>query len=162
FYKIVIPGPLRLHVFLSLFGQPLTLTVGHDVNNDNALTGSEILSQGLVKPTGDGHEEVNLSTKDNTFFIEVSSTASTSTNYGIVLATAPLDNAGNTPATAKNLGVLSAIQSFDDFVGDGTLDFNARGDRILGADDVDDYYRFTLGNRGPYDFSATLPTLTGN
>lgn len=162
FYKVVVAGPLRLHVFLSLFGQPLMLTVGHDVNNDNVLTGSEILLQNIVSSTVDAHQEVNLTTKDNTFFIEVSSTAKTSTNYGIVFATAPLDKAGNTPTTAKALGVLGASQSFDDFVGDGSLDFNARGDPILGADDVDDFYRFTLGDRGPYAFFASTSALTGN
>src|SRR5439155_11891258 len=83
-------------------------------------------------------------------------------NYGILFATAPVDNAGNSPAEARDVGVLGANRTFRDFVGDGSIDVTARGDPILGVDDVDDYYRFTLGNNGPYAFSATISGLTGN
>ena len=73
-----------------------------------------------------------------------------------------MDNAGNSPAEARDLGVLGANRTLRDFVGDGSLDVTARGDPILGVDDIDDYYRFTLGNNGPYAFSATISGLTGN
>src|SRR5262249_21761702 len=70
--------------------------------------------------------------------------------------------AGDTPAAARNLGVLGAARTFTDFVGDGSIDTTARGDPVLGADDVNDYYRFTLGTNGKYTFDAQLSGLNGN
>ena len=56
-----------------------------------------------------------------------------STNYSLSLAAVanmpPPDNAGNTPATARDIGALGTTVSFSDYV--GTLDAN-------------DYYRFTV------------------
>jgi hypothetical protein len=58
--------------------------------------------------------------------------------------------------------VLGATRTFRDFVGDGSIDTNSRGEAVLGADDVDDFYRFTLGNNGPFNFTALTSNLTGN
>ncbi|OBQ15310.1 MAG: peptidase S8, partial [Aphanizomenon flos-aquae LD13] len=52
--------------------------------------------------------------------------------YGLSLnatAVAPVDNAGNTLATARNVGTLTATQSFSDWVGSA---------------DIDDYYSFNV------------------
>ena len=54
------------------------------------------------------------------------------TTYGLSLkatAVAPVDNAGNTLATARNVGTLTATQSFSDWVGSA---------------DIDDYYSFNV------------------
>src|SRR5262249_10308405 len=108
----------------------------------------------------DVRQTVNLPGK-GVYFVEVSSSGA-GTNYGIVFATAPTDNAGDTPAAARNLGVLGAARTFTDFVGDGSIDTTARGHPVLGADDVNDYYRFTLGTSGKYTFDAKLSGLDGN
>ncbi|MGI0487110.1 S8 family serine peptidase [Pantanalinema rosaneae CENA516] len=50
------------------------------------------------------------------------------------------DNAGNTLATARDLGILNTLQTFDDFVG---------------AADTNDYYRFTLDRTALFDLDLT-------
>ncbi len=72
------------------------------------------------------------------------------TNYNLALtatatATAPADGAGNTLATARNIGSLAGSQAFSDWVG---------------SSDLDDYYRFDLGQAS--SFSVTLKGLTAD
>jgi hypothetical protein len=67
------------------------------------------------------------------------------TNYRLTLSAAPLqsvvpDNAGNSLAAARNLGVLSGERSYSDFVGNS---------------DRDDFYRFDLTGRTVFDLSLT-------
>lgn len=164
FYTVQVAGPIQLNVFLSLFGRSFTLTVGRDANANGVVDPGETLLQNKIATADDARQAVNLPTK-GTYFVEVSMSAKATagTNYGIVLATAPVDNAGDTPAAARNVGVLGATtRTFIDFVGDGSIDTTARGDPVLAADDVDDYYRFTLGTSGPYTFVARLSGLDGN
>jgi len=164
FYTVQVVAPIQLNVFLSLFGRPFTLTVGRDANANGVVDPGETLFQKTIATADDVRQTVNLPTK-GTYFVEVSSSAraAAGTNYGIVFATAPVDNAGDKPAAARSVGVLgSTTRTFTDFVGDGSIDTTARGDPVLGADDVDDYYRFTLGTSGPYNFVARLSGLDGN
>lgn len=161
FYQLNVPSPLQLNVFFSLFGDALTMIVGQDANGNGSVDPGEAFVTRSIARAEDVRQTVNL-LKAGTYFVEVRSAGTVGTNYGIVFATAPLDFAGNTPETARDLGVLGATQTFKDFVGDGSIDRNARGDPVLGADDVDDYYRFTLGTSGPYIFVAQLTGLTGN
>ncbi|MBS9389539.1 MAG: pre-peptidase C-terminal domain-containing protein [Dolichospermum sp. WA123] len=64
------------------------------------------------------------------------------TNYSLSLnATAlPVDNAGNTLATARAVGTLTGTQSFSDWVGTG---------------DIDDYYSFNVGTQSNFSLSLT-------
>src|SRR5262249_19362954 len=55
------------------------------------------------------------------------------------------DNAGNTQATARDIGTLSSTQTFQDFVG---------------PVDTNDYYKFTLGSSPP--FRLDLDALAAN
>jgi hypothetical protein len=162
FYALNIPGPLQLNIFTSLFGEPFTLSVIRDANGNNIVDPGETLFQKTIATAADLRQTVNVITKGETVFVRVAPGGPDGTNYGIVFATAPVDNAGNTPADARDLGVLGGTRNFRDFVGDGSIDTNARGDAVLGADDVDDFYRFTLGNNGPYTFTALTSNLTGN
>ncbi|MFM7470431.1 MAG: PPC domain-containing protein, partial [Nodosilinea sp.] len=71
-----------------------------------------------------------------------------STNYNLTLsatASVPADNAGNTLATARNIGTLSSTQTFSDWVGSA---------------DTNDYYRFNLAQTST--FNLTLNGLSAN
>ncbi|WP_201275496.1 PPC domain-containing protein, partial [Dolichospermum planctonicum] len=54
--------------------------------------------------------------------------------------TAPLDYAGNTRATARNVGTLTGAQSFSDWVGSA---------------DTNDYYKFNVGTQSNFSLSLT-------
>ena len=58
---------------------------------------------------------------------------------------APVDNAGNTLATARAVGALTATQSFSDWVGSA---------------DTNDYYSFNVGTQS--NFSLSLTGLSAN
>lgn len=162
FYKVSVAAPLQLNVFFSLFGEPFTVTIGQDPNGDGLIDRTEALLTKTIATADDVRQVVNLPGK-GVYFVKITSAGTLGTNYGIVFATAPVDNAGDTPAAARNVGVLGATtRTFIDFVGDGSIDVNARGNPVLGADDVDDYYRFTLGTQGPYRFTGQISGLTGN
>ncbi|MDB9467863.1 hypothetical protein PN455_01635, partial [Dolichospermum circinale CS-539] len=52
----------------------------------------------------------------------------------------PVDNAGNTLATARAVGALTATQSFSDWVGSA---------------DTNDYYSFNVGTQSNFSLSLT-------
>lgn len=163
FYALTIPSPLQLNIlFTALVGDAVALSVIGDANGNNAIDPGETLLQKTIATSADRRQTVNVTTHGETVFVKVAPAGANGTNYGILFATAPVDNAGNSPAEARDVGVLGPNRTFRDFVGDGSIDVTARGDPILGVDDVDDYYRFTLGNNGPYAFAATISGLTGN
>lgn len=161
-YKVSIANPLQLNLFFSLFGEAFTVTVGQDPNGNGVIDRDEALLTRTIATADDVRQVVNIPGK-GVYFVKITSAGTLGTNYGIVFATAPTDNAGDKPETARNVGVLGPVtRTFSDFVGDGSIDRNARGDAVLGADDVDDYYRFTLGDTGPYIFTGQILGLTGN
>ncbi|MBD1217321.1 MAG: PPC domain-containing protein [Aphanizomenon flos-aquae Clear-A1] len=67
------------------------------------------------------------------------------TTYGLSLTALPVDNAGNTLATARAVGTLTATQSFSDWVG---------------SVDIDDYYSFNVTT--PSNFSLSLTGLSAD
>lgn len=162
FFRVFVPGSLQLNLFFSLFSEPFTVSIGRDGNDNGGVDPGETIFTKRIATVDDLRQTLNLTTKGDTFFVQISSTGTIGTNYGIVFATAPTDNAGNTPAAAREVGVLGTTRTFIDFVGDGSIDVSAGGQPVLGADDVDDYYRFTLGTNGKYDFTGRLFNLTGN
>jgi len=84
-------------------------------------------------------------TYTGTHYLDARGVSSTDTGSYTVSA-ALIDGAGNTMATARDLGSLSgSSRFFRDFVG---------------TTDTDDYYRFTLSSGG--NFSLTLNGLTAN
>ena len=91
---------------------------------------------------GASAESITRTLAPGTYFVRVYR-YSGDTNYRLALSAAPLqstvpDNAGNSLAGARNLGVLSGERSYSDFVGNS---------------DRDDYYRFQLGSRSAFDLS---------
>lgn len=161
FYKVSIGSAQQLNVFFSLFSEPFTMTIARDANGNGVVDPGETLLTKTIATVDDVRQVVNLPAK-GFYFVAITAAGTLGTNYGIVFATAPTDNAGDTPETARNVGVLSASRTFSDFVGDGSIDTTAGGVAVLGADDVDDYYRFTLGGQGPYTFKGQISGLNGN
>ncbi|AFY42497.1 pre-peptidase C-terminal domain-containing protein [Nostoc sp. PCC 7107] len=91
-------------------------------------TGGVIVSSAA---SGSSAESINRQLTAGTYYVRVYP-YSGNTNYNLTLAATAVsqpDGAGNTLATARNVGTLSSSQSFQDFV--GTIDTN-------------DYYRFNL------------------
>ncbi|BBD58390.1 peptidase [Nostoc sp. HK-01] len=91
-------------------------------------TGGVIVSSAA---SGSNAESINRQLTAGTYYVRVYP-YSGNTNYNLTLAATAVsqpDGAGNTLATARNIGTLSSSQSFQDFV--GTIDTN-------------DYYRFNL------------------
>ncbi len=133
-------------------GDEVTLTVGRDENRNQVIDPAEtLLSKALPLGTGD-RETVNLPSA-GTYYVKVTFAGTVGLNYGITFASAPVDNAGNSLSDARNLGGLVSPLTFSDFVGDGTI--NA-------ADDLDDFYKFTVGSEGPYVFVGQTAFVSPN
>lgn len=136
------------------FGGPLlqraSVALGRDTNGNGVLDRvEEELAFNTDGPTT--HRSINL-TSTGRYFVKVTPFDSVGVSYVIQLSSAPLDNADNTMAAARNVSIVTAAQFFSDFVGDGTRDF---------ADDLEDFYRFTLADNGPFVFQGVISGVTG-
>jgi trimeric autotransporter adhesin len=91
-------------------------------------------------------EAISATLAAGTYYIRVYPyIGSTSYNLSLAAIAAPVDNAGNTLATARNIGALTGTRTFQDFVG---------------ATDTNDYYRFTLSQGS--NFRLGLNGLTAD
>ncbi|MBC6475121.1 MAG: PPC domain-containing protein [Hormoscilla sp. GM102CHS1] len=101
-----------------------------DLNSNGVLDDDEILDAPFIE--GNDSEAINQILSAGDYFVLVEP-YSGNTNYDLSLeavpATVPPDDAGNTLATARDLGTLNDRQTFSDFVGNA---------------DTSDFYRFTL------------------
>jgi len=96
-------------------------------------------SGGLVQSSnrsGTRSESISRSLSSGTYYVRVYQ-YSGNTNYNLSLS---VDGAGNTLATARNVGTLTNSQTFSDFVGSG---------------DTNDYYRFDLSQTSNFNLSLT-------
>ncbi|WP_198805169.1 pre-peptidase C-terminal domain-containing protein [Leptolyngbya sp. BL0902] len=89
--------------------------------------------------SGTTSESISRQLAAGTYFVRVYRWSG-NTNYTLNLNAIPLDFAGNTLTTARNMGTLSSTQTFRDFV--GSVDGN-------------DYYRFSLGSTSTFRLSMT-------
>jgi len=105
FYRLETLKPLQLNVFMSFLSAPLTLSVIRDTNENFVVDPGETLFQKTIATSDDLRQTVNLDFKGEPVYVKLAPAKADGTNYGIVFATAPVDKAGNSPATAKNLGV---------------------------------------------------------
>ncbi|MFN6464741.1 MAG: ELWxxDGT repeat protein [Nostoc sp. DedVER02] len=96
--------------------------------------------------SGTASESINTNINQGTYYIRVVQATSGFTNYNlqISLVSDPVDNAGNTLATARNINPLTT-NSYSDFVN---------------SSDNKDYYRFDLTSAALVNFSLT--PATGN
>jgi len=112
------------------------------------LSSTGLLLQGSYRG-GNLAETINRDLSAGTYFVRVFPYRG-NTNYNLtVSATAssppPIDNAGNTLATARNIGTLTTSRTFSDFVG---------------SIDTNDYYRFDLSQSS--NFNLTLNGLSSD
>ncbi|MDM3855916.1 MAG: PPC domain-containing protein, partial [Aphanizomenon gracile PMC649.10] len=130
YYKFTIAENSKLNIKLSGLSQNVDLFL---LNAD----GSQVVAQSAVGGNVDENIIQNLRAGSYYFYV---SGGGTGTNYkletsAISLGPIPVDNAGNTFDTAKNLGTLGTTAVVaNDFVGN----FNG-----LSTDDID-YYQFTI------------------
>lgn len=100
-----------------------------DLNNNQILDASEILA--AATNGGSASETLSRTLQAGTYFVQVYQFWG-NTNYNVTLSATPLAtpiDAGNTLATARDLGILSSPQTVFDYVG---------------TSDTNDFYRFTL------------------
>jgi hypothetical protein len=89
--------------------------------------------------TGSTSESITRELSAGTYYARVYR-YSGDTTYGLSLTALPVDNAGNTLATARAVGTLTATQSFSDWVG---------------SVDTNDYYSFNVGTQSNLTLSLT-------
>jgi Flp pilus assembly protein TadD len=121
----------------------LSLT-GLTANADVQLLNSSGTVITTAAATGSTSESITSLLSAGTYYARVYQ-FSGDTTYGLSLTALPVDNAGNTLATARAVGTLTATQSFSDWVG---------------SVDIDDYYSFNVTT--PSNFSLSLTGLTAN
>ncbi|MBN3893921.1 MAG: pre-peptidase C-terminal domain-containing protein [Nostoc sp. NOS(2021)] len=97
--------------------------------------------------SGIATDAIRRSLKAGVYYILVTPGTGAATNYDLSVSTTPIaaDQAPNTQNTAKNIGVLTASQSLNEFVGNI---------------DTDDYYTFSLNSNSL--FSLNLSNLSDN
>ncbi|MFO0174582.1 MAG: PPC domain-containing protein, partial [Aphanizomenon sp.] len=108
----------------------LSLT-GLSADADVELLNSSGIRIAISQNCGTTSESITRQLSAGTYYARVYP-YSGDTTYGLSLnatAVAPVDNAGNTLATARAVGTLTATQSFSDWVGSA---------------DIDDYYSFNV------------------
>ncbi|MBD2413823.1 hypothetical protein FACHB389_24300 [Nostoc calcicola FACHB-389] len=106
---------------------------------------------------GTANESISKNLTAGTYFAYVYKSGIGGTNYSLqatttALATTPVDNAGDSRETARNIGVITTSQTFNDFVGN----FNDI------AQDNYDYYRLDLGQNSTLNLSLTGLTADAN
>jgi trimeric autotransporter adhesin len=123
----------------------LNLAVGGlDGDADVYLLNSAGVQIGLSGNDSNTAESIQQFLAAGTYYVKVTAFTGNTTNYTLSLSASP-DNAGNTLATARNVGVLSGLRTFQDNVG---------------TNDSNDYYRFTVGVNS--NFRLALSSLTSD
>jgi hypothetical protein len=150
-YKFTVSGAEQINAFFQFLSQPVELSFAQDRNRDNFISANEVIAHETVTDF-EARVSANLPGA-GTYEMVVGSADPDGSNYGMILATAPVDNAGNTPADARVVTLGSGVQTFSDVVGN----FGS----IADANDPDDFYRITPGTNGPYEFIGQLPVVNG-
>lgn len=147
FYAVNLPTNSILNLSLDNLSADADLYVIQDSNGNGAVENEEVVAASVFADNTP-EQIANLALNAGNYFVRVQQFEG-DTPYNLNLsatpANIPLDNAGNTPGTARNIGILSNTQTFSDFVGNV---------------DIDDYYRFTTN--GTTDFSLTLNGLSAD
>lgn len=118
-----------------------------DLNGNGAVENNEIIAA-TTRSVGDfGASSLSATVNPGTYFVRVIPDGGADTRYelGLTVNSLIADGAGNTLATARNLGTLSSPVTLQDFVG---------------TSDTNDYYRFTL--TGNTNFNLLMNGLTAD
>ena len=143
YYRFILSETRNLSLVLDGLSADANLQLIRDANNNGVIDAGELLQSSAL--TGTAADSITLNNlAAGAYFARVYPLSGT-TNYNLTFAAAPLDNAGNTTATARNLGIFTGSQTYRDFV--GSLDTN-------------DYYSFTLGAIS--NFSLNLSQLAAD
>lgn len=133
-YRFDLSTESRLNLTLTGLTADADVRLIRDANGNGSVDSGEEVARSQLDGTRD--EAIVLNTlAAGTYFAQVYQ-YSGNTPYSLNLTATPtfippIDNAGNTLLTARNIGELTTAQTFNDFV--GTIDTN-------------DFYRFTLSN----------------
>lgn len=148
-YKFALGTARQVGIKVELNNEPLLIRLGQDANLNGSLDEvEERLSKTISAGTG-GFERINLAA--GAYFLIVNAVIQDQgTLYRVSVFNATTDGAGNTFADARDIGTLTSVQTFTDFVGDGSVDL---------IDDLDDLYTFELGNNGPFLFQSVVQIL---
>ena len=115
-----------------------------DYNEDNIRQDDEVVASS--EEIGKSNETINITDlSPNTYYVRIfQKSGDTDYNLSLTVPSSPVtpDNAGNTVATAQDLGILNGITTKSDFISEA---------------DPDDYYRFTLETLS--DFSLDVNGL---
>lgn len=130
----------------SLSGFNLTLN-GMSANADVHLLNSvgTVIARGTVSGNTGTAETISSALDAGTYYIRVFPVGTANTNYNLSASITPLDYAGNTTATARNIIINSNPSTYTDWV--GSIDQN-------------DYYSFNISNTS--DFQLVLNGLTAD
>ncbi len=151
-YKFTLGTTRQVGVKVKLNNEPLLIRLGQDTNGNGLLDQvEERLSKTIAAGTG-GFERVNLIGGLANFLLVNALVQDEGTLYRVIVFNARPDNAGNTPTDARDLGTLSTIRTFSDFLGQGSVDL---------MDDLNDFYKFTLGDNGPFQFVSQFSNVAG-
>ncbi|MBE9257518.1 putative Ig domain-containing protein [Dolichospermum sp. LEGE 00246] len=136
------PNLKNFNLSLHQLSSNVDVALVQDLNDDGLIQDDEIIASS--KSTGNSDETINLNDlPEGVYYIHLLSKEG-SANYTLDLSLPPLpiplDKAGNTLATALDLGVLNNPITQTDFIGEV---------------DTDDYYRFSLTSLSDLALSVT-------
>lgn len=113
-----------------------------DLNSNGRLDSGELIASRLFSGFNNNFSTISGTLLPGTYFVEINR-ESNFYNYQLSLwatqANPAVDNAGNSLAQARDLGVLNETQTFND---------------VLGLSDLNDFYRFSLNT--PQEISLLL------
>ncbi len=145
YYRFNLDTAANFSLILSQLAADADVQLVRDADENGQIGADEIVAAS-TQP-GNLAEQISRTLEPGTYFVRVYAD-SPATNYTLRLQATrvvPPDEAGNRPASARNLGELSSSVDARDF---------------LGIVDSDDYYRFTLDTPG--DFTLLLSAMTAN
>lgn len=144
-YRFSLDTARALTLNLSGLNADSNLRLIRDANNNRIVDVGEMLASS--NQSGTLSETLTQNLQAGAYFVQVYQ-YSGETNYILNLTTAAISapvDAGNTLATARDIGILNSLQTFSDYVGSG---------------DANDFYRFTLN--GTNNVSLNLSGLSAD
>ncbi len=144
-YRFNLDTARALTLNLSGLNADSNLRLIRDANNNGIVDVGEVLASS--NQSGTLSETLTQNLQAGAYFVQVYQ-YSGETNYSLNLTTAAISvpvDPGNTLATARDIGILNSLQTFNDYVGSG---------------DANDFYRFTLN--GTNSVSLNLSGLSAD
>ncbi|MEX0267734.1 S8 family serine peptidase [Leptolyngbyaceae cyanobacterium UHCC 1019] len=138
FYRFTLLTQSNYSIGLSQLSSDVDLRIIQDVNNNGIVDAGEAIASSIR--SGTLPENLSGQLNAGTYFIQVYPFSNAATSYQITITASPQDGAGNSTATARDVGTLVGDRSFNDFVG------------IV---DPNDFYRFVLPTTSNFRLDLT-------